>query len=182
MGRTSSKKDKTLYQEFREEMGYTREKASEVLESISAERIERIENEKSLPHPDEVLAMSVAYQKPRLCNHYCANTCPIGQEYVPEIQVKNLSEMVLGLLASLNNIQKWKDRLIEITADGEIGGEEIAPKAELVTKELMEKWRNAGLGVRAWGVSSIALMKKMCCLGVDGMTVNFPDRLREFLK
>jgi glycerophosphoryl diester phosphodiesterase len=64
----------------------------------------------------------------------------------------------------------------------EIGGEEIAPKAELVTKELMEKWRNAGLGVRAWGVSSIALMKKMCCLGVDGMTVNFPDRLREFLK
>ena len=64
----------------------------------------------------------------------------------------------------------------------EIGGEEIAPKAELVTEELMEKWRNAGLGVRAWGVSSIALMKKMCCLGVDGMTVNFPDRLQEFLK
>ena len=148
MGRTSSKKDKTLYQEFREEMGYTREKASEVLESISAERIERIENEKSLPHPDEVLAMSVAYQKPRLCNHYCANTCPIGQEYVPEIQVKNLSEMVLGLLASLNNIQKWKDRLIEITADGEIGGEEIADFIAIqdkleeisVTVESLQMW------------------------------------------
>ena len=148
MGRTSSKKDKTLYQEFREEMGYTREKASEVLESISAERIERIENEKSLPHPDEVLAMSVAYQKPRLCNHYCANTCPIGQEYVPEIQVKNLSEMVLGLLASLNNIQKWKDRLIEITADGEIGSEEIADFIAIqdkleeisVTVESLQMW------------------------------------------
>ncbi len=63
----------------------------------------------------------------------------------------------------------------------EIGGEEIAPKAELVTEELMEKWRKAGLGVRAWGVSSIALMKKMCMLGVDGMTVNFPDRLHEYL-
>ncbi len=63
----------------------------------------------------------------------------------------------------------------------EIGGEEIAPKAEMMTKELMEKWRKAGLGVRAWGVINIALMKKMCQLEVDGMTVNFPNRLQEFL-
>jgi len=63
----------------------------------------------------------------------------------------------------------------------EIGGEEIAPKAELVTAELMEKWRSCGLGVRAWGLSSVALMKKMCSLGVDGMTVNFPDRLTQYL-
>lgn len=63
----------------------------------------------------------------------------------------------------------------------EIGGEEIAPKAEFVTEELMKKWRKAGLGVRAWGVFNIALMKKMCALGVDGMTVNFPDRLQEYL-
>ena len=64
----------------------------------------------------------------------------------------------------------------------EICGEEVAPKADLVTKELVEKWRKAGLGVRAWGVSSIALMKNMCYLEIDGMTVNFPDRLREFLE
>lgn len=63
----------------------------------------------------------------------------------------------------------------------QIGGEEMAPKAEFITAELMEKWRNAGLGVRAWGVSGVALMKKMCRLGVDGMTVNFPDRLFEYL-
>jgi len=63
----------------------------------------------------------------------------------------------------------------------QIGGEEMAPKAELITEEMMEKWRNAGLGVRAWGVSGVALMKKMCQLGVDGMTVNFPDRLFEYL-
>lgn len=63
-----------------------------------------------------------------------------------------------------------------------IGGEEFAPKAGLVTEEFMEKCRKAGLGVRAWGVSNIALMKKMCALGVDGMTVNFPNRLREYLQ
>ena len=69
-----------------------------------------------------------------------------------------------------------------ITRLQEIGGEEIAPRAKLVTQELMEKWRQAGLGVRAWGVSDVALMQDMCHLGVDGMTVNFPDKLQEFLE
>lgn len=63
-----------------------------------------------------------------------------------------------------------------------IGGEEMAPKAELVTAELMEKWRNASLGVRAWGIQNIELMKKMCMFKVDGMTVNFPDRLFQYTK
>ncbi|MBQ7036797.1 MAG: hypothetical protein IJN74_04825 [Clostridia bacterium] len=63
-----------------------------------------------------------------------------------------------------------------------IGGEEIAPKAELITEEWMKRWRENGLGVRAWGVFNIPLMKKMCQIGVDGMTVNFPDRLYEFLR
>ena len=79
MGRMSTKENKTQYQVCREELGLSREKASELLGWISAERIERIESEKSLPHPDEVLAMSVAYKKPRLFNHYCANLCSIGQ-------------------------------------------------------------------------------------------------------
>ena len=60
MGRVSTRENKTLYQVFREELGLSREKASELLGWISAERIEKIESEKSLPHPDEVLAMSVA--------------------------------------------------------------------------------------------------------------------------
>ena len=66
MGRVSTKENKTQYQLFREEFGLSRERASELMGGISAERIEKIESEKSLPHPDEVLAMSVAYKKPRL--------------------------------------------------------------------------------------------------------------------
>lgn len=148
MGRVSKKENKTQYQLFREELGLSREKASEQLGWISAERIEKIESEKSLPHPDEVLAMSVAYKKPRLCNHYCANACPIGREYVPEIKVKELSQITLEMLASLNSIQKQKDRLIEITADGEITQDEIADfihiQEELerisVTVEALQLW------------------------------------------
>lgn len=125
MGRVSVKENKNLYQLRREELGLSREKASELLESMPAERIEKIESEKSLPHPDEVLLMSEAYKMPNLCNHYCANECPIGKQYVPEIKIKDLSQIVLEMLASLNSMNRKQERLIEITADGKIEGDEI---------------------------------------------------------
>ena len=42
----------------RESAGLTREAAAEVLEFVSADRIEKIESGKSLPHPEEILAMA----------------------------------------------------------------------------------------------------------------------------
>ena len=125
MARVSIKENKNVYQLTREGLKLSREAASELLESIPPERIEKIENERSLPHPDEVLVMSDKYMQPSLCNYYCANQCPIGQEYVPEIQVKDLSQIVLEMLASLNSVSKQKDRLIEITADGKISCDEL---------------------------------------------------------
>lgn len=125
MGRVSVKENKNIYQLRREELGLSREKASELLETMPPERIEKIESEKSLPHPDEVLLMSEAYKMPNLCNHYCANECPIGKQYVPEIKIKDLSQIVLEMLASLNSMHKKQERLIEITADGKIEGDEI---------------------------------------------------------
>ena len=125
MARVSTKENKNIYQLTRESLKLTRELASELLETISPERIEKIENERSLPYPDEVLAMAEKYRQPSLCNYYCANQCPIGQEYVPEIKVKDLSQIVLEMLASLNSVSKQKDRLIEITADGKISGDEL---------------------------------------------------------
>lgn len=55
MPRVSSKANKNIYFQRREELGLTRDKASELLESIPPERIEKIENERSEPHPEEVL-------------------------------------------------------------------------------------------------------------------------------
>lgn len=49
MGRTSTKENKNSYQLAREELGLTREKASELLETIAPERIEKIENERTVP-------------------------------------------------------------------------------------------------------------------------------------
>lgn len=126
MARKSTKENKNIYQRTREALDLTREEASELLVTMSPERIEKIESERSMPHPDEVLLMSDTYKHPSLCNYYCANQCPIGQEYVPEVKIKDLSQIVLETLASLNAVQKKKDRLIEITVDGKITGDELA--------------------------------------------------------
>ena len=125
MARKSTKENKTIYQRTREGLDLTREQASELMVTMSPERIEKIENERSMPHPDEVLLMSDQYKQPDLCNYYCANQCPIGAQYVPEIKIKDLSQIVLETIASLNAMQKKKDRLIEITVDGEITDDEL---------------------------------------------------------
>lgn len=125
MARRSTRANKNIYQTTRENLALTREEASELLVTVSPERIEKIENERTLPHPDEVLVMAEKYRQPSLCNYYCANQCTIGQQYVPEVKIKDLSQIVLEMLASLNSMQKKKDRLIEITVDGEISGDEL---------------------------------------------------------
>ena len=125
MARKSTRENKNIYQRTREGLDLTREQASELMVTMSPERIEKIENERSMPHPDEVLLMSDQYKQPALCNYYCANQCPIGAQYVPEIKIKDLSQIVLETIASLNAMQKKKDRLIEITVDGQITDDEL---------------------------------------------------------
>ena len=125
MARKSTRENKNIYQRTREGLELTREQASELMVTMSPERIEKIENERSMPHPDEVLLMSDQYKQPDLCNYYCANQCPIGAQYVPEIKIKDLSQIVLETIASLNAMQKKKDRLVEITVDGQITDDEL---------------------------------------------------------
>lgn len=157
MGRLSTKENKTPFQTSREELGLSRDAASEILDWISPERIEKIENGKAQMQPDEALAMSAAYKNPGLCNHYCANICPIGQEYVPEVKVKDLSQIVLEMLASLNAVRKKQERLIEITADGQISGDEIEDfiyiQEELekisITVETLQLWSERMLATGA---------------------------------
>ncbi|MBQ2980879.1 MAG: helix-turn-helix transcriptional regulator [Lachnospiraceae bacterium] len=125
MGRKSTKENKNIYQLSREDVALTRDAAAEALGFISADRIEKIENEKTMPHPDEILAMADCYKKPTLCNYYCSHECPIGQKHIPEIKVKDLSQITLEVLATLNSLDKEKNRFIEITVDGIISADEI---------------------------------------------------------
>ena len=125
MGKKSIKENKNIYQLSREEAGMTRSQASDALVFMSDSRIEKIESEKCEPHPDEILAMANAYKKPGLCNYYCSNECPIGRIHVPEIKSKDLAQITLEMLSTINILSKQKDRLVEITVDGEITQDEM---------------------------------------------------------
>lgn len=126
MGRKSTKEDKNIYQTTRENLGLSRAQACDLLQTVSDSRLFRIENDETIPYPEEVYAMANAYKSPNLCNHYCSNDCPLGSKYVPKVQVKELPIVTLEMLAILNRLVKEKDRLVEITVDGHISPDEIA--------------------------------------------------------
>lgn len=154
MGKRSIKKDKNIYQLSREELELTREKASERMEFISADRIEKIESGKSLPHPDEILAMAECYKKPSLCNYFCSHECQIGQQYVPEIKEKALSQIVLEMLSLLNSVEEEKNRFIEITADGIVSEDEAEDFVNIQDK--LKKISQSVDSLQLWVESMIA--------------------------
>ena len=116
MARVSTKENKNIYQLTRESLKLTRESASELLETISPERIEKIENERSLPYPDEVLAMAEKYRQPSLCNYYCANQCPIGQD--GKISGDELEDFIFiqeeleRISITVETLQLWSERMM----------------------------------------------------------------------
>lgn len=89
------------------------------------------------------------------------------KEYAPELKAGFLTKDTSSEL-----LQKLKDN----------GIDEYCPEAQFATKESVEKWHYMGFRVRAWGVYNEALMKSVYEAGVDGMTVNFPDKLAELIK
>lgn len=154
MGKKSTKENKNIYFTSREEAEMTRAQASEAMEYVSESRIEKIESETLYPQPDDVVAMARAYKKPELCNYYCSNQCAIGKEQIPEVKVSSLSEVVLGLLSSLNTLDRQKDRLIDITADGRIDEYELEDFAKI--KVQLEQLSMTVEGLRLWCSKSIA--------------------------
>lgn len=71
-----------------------------------------------------------------------------------------------------------EELLADMTRQG-IG--ELCPKATLLTPEKVAYWHSLGFCVRAWGVTDEAVMKHAYDCGVDGMTVNFPDKLTKYI-
>jgi glycerophosphoryl diester phosphodiesterase len=55
--------------------------------------------------------------------------------------------------------------------------QDFCPRAEKITKQLVNHWRSSGLFIRACGVKNAEMMKNAIYAGVDGMTSDFPDLL-----
>ncbi len=142
----------TVYKQYRKMQGLTRDEVCDRAYSLDiplqSERLERIENGKFPVNPDEVMLLAEIYGEPSLCNYYCSKQCPIGKKYVPEIKPKDLAQIVLEMLSSLNSMKKRQERLIEITADSVIADDEIEDFVSIqkelekisVTVESLQLW------------------------------------------
>lgn len=121
---TETKEATTLYLSRRKALGWSREHAAEKL-GISDDKLERIENAKQIPNPQDVLIMSDVYQSPELCNYYCSRDCEIGRQYVPEVPAAELPGIILRLLDSVYRVENVEKLLVKITADDLIDESEV---------------------------------------------------------
>lgn len=134
MGRVSTKENKNIYQEAREKMieddkPWSRERAADEIATVedgrfsylNEDRLVKIENETVKIQPEDVLALSIAYNKPELRNHYCCHQCPIGERDAPKIAFKdNIHEMLVNMTVTLESVNRRKMRLMEILSDGQL--------------------------------------------------------------
>lgn len=114
----------TLYRQKREDLNWSREYAAEQL-GMSDDKLERIENEKQRPNPQDVLIMSDVYKSPELCNYFCNRDCEIGQKYVPKVPDDELPGIILNLMGTIYDVEDIEKLLVKITKDNKIEDSEI---------------------------------------------------------
>lgn len=127
-------KEKNIYVEARKQSNLTQAKASEAMQTISEDRLARLETGKITMTPNDVLEMANTYKRPDLCNYYCTHECPIGKNTLSEIKPQQLSNIILKMVASLNTVETEKNALIEITSDGQISENELKDFARIQMK------------------------------------------------
>ena len=98
---------------------------------LSPERIEKIENGRTQIQPEDALLLAKYYRAPALLNHYCCEECPIGQVHAVRTESKELAQIAVETLNSLNKLSRSRDRLLEIVEDGEVQADEYADFAEI---------------------------------------------------
>lgn len=130
----------------------SREKTSEII-GIDRTRLARIELGKINPYPEEVLAMSEAYNCPELCNSYCAKECPIGILTVNEVTIDDFDRLSLRVLGSLKDIDNIRSSLISISEDGVIDDSEWDEFNEIL--DSLEKISNNASALQIWAKKHI---------------------------
>lgn len=76
---------------------------------------------------DKVVLMADVYNTPELKTWYCAKECPIGRGLpMPSCEVTTVERTAMQLLKQLrqDDVERVKDTLISITADGVISDDE----------------------------------------------------------
>ena len=162
MGRASVKEDKNIYQITREEMRdengkpWSREKAADEIAEIEngrynyldKYRLLKIEEETVKIQPEDIVALSKAYNKPELRNYYCCHQCDIGKIDAPEVIYDNVHEILVNMSVSLESVNAKKLRLMEILADGKVDDAEITDLNKIL--EELEKISMTVEAIQLW--------------------------------
>lgn len=157
MGRKSIKENKNVYQEARDELGWSREKAADEILKIENGRygyvdkykLVKIEEESIKIQPEDIVALSKVYNKPELRNYYCCHQCDIGAIDAPEVIYKdNVHEILVNMAISLESVNTKKTRLMEILADGKVDDAEIADLNKIL--EELEKISMTVEAIQLW--------------------------------
>ncbi len=160
MGKKATKAADNIYYLARCEAAKTnedfssREKAAEIL-GIDRTRLARIELDTIMPYPEEIKAMSEAYNAPELCNSYCARECPIGQGSIREVTIDDFDRLALKVLGSLKDIDSLRASLIAISEDGVIAEKERPAFQEIL--DSLEKISTNAKALQLWAIKNIRL-------------------------
>lgn len=100
------------------------ETAQDVL-CVDRLRLLKIENGQKIPDPDDIAAMSKAYNAPELRNYYCTKECPLGCNDQPLIY-DDLDKISVRLLSALHFLENANDRIYAILEDGQVSENERA--------------------------------------------------------
>ena len=85
------------------------------------------------------------------------------------------TSIMIGLLVDKPGIDMVKSAV-------DAGARQLCPRADLVTRELVEEAHRADLHVVTWTVNEAGHMRAMIEAGVDGIMTDLPDRLRAVLE
>lgn len=157
MGKISIKENKNIYQETREELGLSREKAAEIIAEIDngrysfldKYRLVKIEDESVKIQPEDIVALSKAYNRPELRNYYCCHQCDIGKIDAPEVSdANNVHKTLVEMAVSLESVNSKKLRLMEILSDGKVDDAEISDLNKIL--EELEKISMTIEAIQLW--------------------------------
>lgn len=122
-----------IYKNARKSAGMTQEKAAQLL-NVSVDSLRDYEQSQRPVPSDVASAMCDVYQAPYLAVQHLRRSSELGKRVVPEIQLKDLPEAVLSVLAAVQRFIVKRDAMIEIVADGKIEEDEQAEWDEIMDR------------------------------------------------
>ena len=103
---------------------------------IGARTLADYESGRTVP-PDVVMRMAEVYGEPALTADYCSKICPIGQVLAHSLNRSEFAVTVLRVLKEFADVERLKDSLVCIAADGELHEHEL-DEFEAIMKEMVE--------------------------------------------